>query len=113
MTRFLSTFLAVTSIGASTSTTASIVPMQKGDLLWTKKVSENEIGEGKKIFYANNLFYVSDNKCNIHVLDLEGNDAGKIDGDTNANALCQAPLAFAVDSSFFIQSHTYNDTSLS
>lgn len=90
--------------------TCTPLPVPNGHLVWSKKVSKTGFKEGNNILYTNGRLYVNDNRCNIRIFDLDGVEYGKIDGETDAS--CHASLAFAVDSSFFIQTRTYNDTLL-
>jgi hypothetical protein len=101
--------IAFAPTSATSTFTTETVPTETGHLLWSEKTTDDEIGQENEIFYRNEKIYFSDRKCNIHVLGLERNNIGNIDGDENA--LCPAPLAFAVDSSFFVQAQTHNDAS--
>ena len=70
----------------------------------------NEIGIGNKIFHSNGYFFVSDGRCNIHILDVLGNEATKVNG--SESILCSAPLAFSPSHSFFLQARLEsNETS--
>jgi len=87
---------------------AATVPVENGHLLWSRKVAAYDIGEGNEIIHSNGHFYISDERCNVHVLDQNDNEVAKLDGDETTS--CSSPMAFSLDSSFFIQTQHFLDS---
>ena len=85
-------------------------PMNIGHLEWSRKLASNEIGVGNHIFYSNNRFVISDEQCNIRVVDKSGSEEVKVNG--SKSFLCLAPLAFSPSGNFFLQTRSEsNETS--
>ena len=88
----------------------NIFPVDRARVEWSRKVAGNEIGIGNQIFHSNGYFFVSDGRCNIHLVDIFGNEATKVNG--SESILCSAPLTFSPSRSFFLQARLEsNETS--
>jgi hypothetical protein len=85
----------------------AMLPVKSGRLEWSRKLASNEIEVGHSIFYSNNNLFISDEKCNINIIDKSGNEDAAVNG--SESLLCSAPLAFSPSGNFFLQTRLQNN----
>mmetsp|Transcript_15057 Transcript_15057/g.17523 ORF Transcript_15057/g.17523 Transcript_15057/m.17523 type:complete len:374 (+) Transcript_15057:71-1192(+) len=76
----------------------AVVPVDQGELLWSQEF--DEFGSKNDIVHVKGQIFISDAKCGVKVLDMDGSVVGNIAPAFNKR--CPSGLAFAEDLSFFV-----------
>ena len=97
---------AITLLACNTLRTVAITPVSHATLNWSKRL-DMPGSEDNNIVYANGFLWVSNKNCGVHVLDMHGEEVGKI--EATENKTCPSGLSFAYNSSFFVLAGFYSD----